>query len=153
MNKNTKIILVALAALFFFIGIKSYQHSKPYAELSNVQTVNGTIYQLHCPPKGAASLSLTDSKITYNLSTKFRTNYCDDDKSKVLLDKVVIMKAVQVNGDFYQVYQIEENKKIILGPEEVESDQSGSTVGLFLLSFLLLALVAYKSRSSLKDNK
>ena len=145
MKKNTKIILLALAALFFFIGIKSYQHSKPYAELTNVQAINGTIYQLHCPPKGAASLSLTGSKNIYNLSTKFRTDYCDDDESQVLLGKEIKMQAVQVNGEFYQVYEIEENAQVILTPEDVANDQSGSTVGLFLLAFLLAALVAYKS--------
>jgi len=152
MSKNTKIILLALAALFFFIGIKSYQHSKPYAELTNVQTVNGTIFQLHCPPKGAASLSLNDSDITYNLTIKFRSDYCDDDDSQVLLGKDVSMQTVQVNGDFHQVYQIEENGRVILTPEEVASDQSSSTVGLFLLAFLLIALVAYKSRKPIKSN-
>jgi len=146
MSKSTKIILLALAALFFFIGIKSYQHSKPYAELTNIQTINGTIAQLHCPPQGAASLSLADSDFTYNLSIKFRSDYCDEKDSQILLGKEITMKTTQVNGDFYQVYQLEVNAQEILSPEEVASDQSGSTVGLFLLAFLLTALVVYKSR-------
>jgi hypothetical protein len=144
MNKNTKIILLVLAAFFLFIGIKSYQHSKEYTELANVQTIQGTIFQLHCPPKGAASLSLADSDITYNLSIKFRTDFCNKD-SQSLLGKDVTMKSVQVNGDFYQVYQLEAKGRVILSPDEVEADQSSSTFGLFLLAFLLVALVAYKS--------
>jgi len=145
MSKNTKIILLVLAAFFLFIGIKSYQHSKAYTELSNVQTIQGTISQLHCPPKGAASLSLVDSKATFNLSIKFRTDYCDKKDSKSLVGKEVTMKSVQVNGDFYQVYQLEANDRAILSPDEVEADQSSSTFGLFLLAFLLAALVTYKS--------
>jgi hypothetical protein len=100
---------------------------------------------LHCPPKGAASLSLADSDFTYNLSIKFRTEYCEKG-SPVLLGKEVTMQSVQVNGDFYQVYQIKENDRVILNPEDVEVDQSSATVGLFLLAFLLIALVGYKSR-------
>jgi len=146
MNKTAKILLLLLAALFLFIGIKSYQHSKTYAELTDIQTIKGTIFQLHCPPKGAASLSLTDSDVTYNLSIKFRSDYCDDKDSQVLLGKEVTMQSVQVNGNFYQVYQIEENGQVILNPEDVESDQTSSTLGLFFLAFLLTALVAYKSR-------
>jgi len=145
MSKNTKIILLVLAAFFLFIGIKSYQHSKAYTELTNIQTIKGTILQLHCPPKGAASLSLTDSDIVYNLSIKFRTTYCDDKDSQSLSGKEVTMKSVQVNGDFYQVYQLEANDRVILAPDEVEADQSSSTFGLFFLAFLLAALVAYKS--------
>ncbi len=145
MSKNTKIILLVLAAFFLFIGIKSYQHSKAYTELDNVQTTKSTISQLHCPPKGAASLSLVDSDLTYNLSIKFRTDYCDKKDSKSLVGKEVTMKSVQVNGDFYQVYQLEGNGQVILSPAEVEADQSSSTFGLFLLAFLLAALVAYKS--------
>jgi len=145
MSKNTKIILLVLAAFFLFIGIKSYQHSKAYTELANVQTTKGTISQLHCPPKGAASLSLKDSDLTYNLSIKFRTDYCDEKDSKSLLGQEVTMKSVQVNGDFYQVYQLEGNNRVILSPDEVEADQSSSTFGLFFLAFLLAALVAYKS--------
>jgi hypothetical protein len=144
MKKNTRIILVVLAVFFIFIGIKSYQHSKPYAELTNIQTINGIVHQLHCPPKGAASLSLADSDITYNLSIKFRTDYCDKD-SQSLLGKDVTMKSVQVNGDFYQVYQLEAKGRMILSSDEVEADQSSSTFGLFLLAFLLVSLVAYKS--------
>jgi len=145
MKKNTKIILLALAAFFLFIGIKSYQHSKAYTELTNVQTITGTIFQLHCPPKGAASLSMADSELTYNLSIKFRTDYCDDKDSPSLLGKEVTMQSVQVNGNFYQVYKIEEGDKVILNPKDIAADQSSSTFGLFLLAFLLVALVAYKS--------
>lgn len=148
MNKTAKILLLLLAAFFFFIGIKSYYHSTAYAELTNIKTIKGTVFQLHCPPKGAASLSLTDSSSTYNLSIKFRRNYCDDKNSPELVGELVTMKTVQVNGDFYQVYQIESKDKIILSPEEIASDQSSSTVGLFLLAFLLIALVVYKSRTT-----
>lgn len=144
MSKNTKIILLALAAFFFFIGIKSYLHTTAYAELTNIETTKGTIFQLHCPPKGAASLSITDSDFTYNLSIKFRTDYCDKD-SQSLLGKEIAMESVQVNGDFYQVYKIEANNQVILTPKDVEADQSSSTFGLFLLAFLIAALVTYKS--------
>ena len=148
MSKSVKIILLALAAFFFFIGIKSYQHSKAFEELTNIKTIKGTIFQLHCPPKGAASLSLADSDITYNLSIKFRTDYCDDKGSQPLLGKEVAMQALQVNGDFYQVYKIESNDKVILSPKDVAADQSSSTFGLFFLAFLLAALVAYKHKFS-----
>jgi len=147
MSKTTKIILLLLAAFFVFIGIKSSMHSTAYAELTNIQTTTGTILQLHCPPKGAASLSLTDSDLTYNLSIKFRTEFCDEKKSPVLVGKEITMQSVQVNGKFYQVYQIKEDDRVILNPKDVEADQSSATVGLFLLAFLLLALVGYKSRS------
>lgn len=150
MNKTAKILLLLLAVFFLFIGIKSYQHTKPYAELTGIQTVNGTIYQLHCPPKGAASLSLTDSSLTYNLSVKFRTDYCDDKKTPVLLGEAVSLQAVQVNGDFYQVYQLEAKNREILRPEDVEADQSSATLGLFFLAFLLIALVLYKHYQSTK---
>ncbi|PKI14877.1 hypothetical protein [Colwellia sp. 12G3] len=146
MNKTAKIILLLLASLFVFLGIKSYQHSKPYAELTNIQTIKGTVSQLHCPPKGAASLSLTDADLTYNLSIKFRTDYCDEKKSPVLLGKEVTVQSVQVNGSFYQVYQLEDNGQVILNPSDVEADQSSATLGLFFLAFLLITLVAYKSR-------
>jgi len=145
MSKTTKILLLLLAAFFTFIGIKSYLHSTAYAELTDIQTTTGTILQLHCPPKGAASLSLTDSDFTYNLSIKFRTEYCEKD-SPVLLGKEVTMQSVQVGDNFYQVYQIKENDRVILNPKDVEADQSSATVGLFLLAFLLIALVGYKSR-------
>jgi LPXTG-motif cell wall-anchored protein len=36
--------------------------------------------------------------------------------------------------------------RVILSPEEIEADQGNSTFGMFFLAFLLLALVAYKSR-------
>ena len=147
MNKTAKILLLLLAAFFLFIGIKSSQHSKEYAELTDLQIIKGTIFQLHCPPKGAASLSLTDSDLTYNLSVKFRTDFCDDEDSKVLLGKEITMQSVQVNGNFYQVYQIEQQGRVILSPKDVEADQSSATLGLFFLAFLLTALVAYKSRS------
>jgi hypothetical protein len=144
MKKTTKIVLLLLASFFLFIGIKSYLHTTAYAELENIQTTTATILQLHCPPKGAASLSLADSDLTFNLSIKFRTEYCEKE-SPSLLGKEVTMESVQVNGDFYQVYKIEENDKVILDPKDVEADQSSSTFGLFLLAFLIVALVAYKS--------
>lgn len=147
MSKTTKILLLLLAAFFTFIGIKSYLHSTAYAELTDIKTSTGTILQLHCPPKGAASLSLTDSDFTYNLSIKFRTEYCDEKKSPALVGKEVTMESVQVNGNFYQVYQIKENDRVILNPKDIEADQSSATVGLFLLAFLLIVLVGYKSRS------
>ena len=146
MNKTTQIVLSLLAVFFFFIGIKSYQHSTAYAELTNIQSTTGTILQLHCPPKGAAALSLKNSDATYNLSIKFRTDYCDDNKSQILLGKEITMKYVQVNDNFYQVYQLIENDRKILSPEEVEADQSSATFGLFFLAFLIIALVIYKSR-------
>jgi hypothetical protein len=146
MSKTTKILLLLLAAFFFIIGVKSYLHSTAYAELTNIQTSTGTITQLHCPPKGAASLSLANSDFTYNLSIKFRTEYCDEKDSPSLVGKEITMQAVQVNGDFYQVYQIEEDDQILLNPKDVEADQSSATVGLFLLTFLIIALVGYKSR-------
>jgi len=146
MNKTTKIILLVLAAFFLMLGIMSSQHAKPYAELTDVKTIKGTVFQLHCPPKGAASLSLTDSKLTYNLSVKFRTDYCDEKKPPVLLGKEITMQSVQVNGDFYQVYELNKGGREILSPSDVEADQSSATLGLFFLAFLLAALVVYKSR-------
>ena len=151
MNKTAKTLLLLLAAFFFFIGLKSYQHATTYTELTDVQAINGTIFQLHCPPKGAASLTLSDSAATYNLSVKFRTDYCDDKNSQALLGKDVTMQAVQVDGDFYQVYQLKEKDRIIVNPEEVEADQTSATLGLFFLAFLLTALVAYKSRRGSKQ--
>ncbi len=150
MNKTAKILLLLLAGFFLIIGIMSSQHSKIYAELSNIQTASSTIRQLHCPPKGAASLSLNDSDLTYNLSVKFRSDYCDEKKSPVLLGKKVTLQSVQVNGDFYQVYQLETEDKVLLSPNDVEADQSSATLGLFFLAFLLAALVVYKSRSANK---
>ncbi len=150
MKKNTKIILLSLAAFFFLIGIKSYQHSTAYTELTNIKTIKGTISKLHCPPKGAAALSINGSDSTYNLTIKFRTDFCDDKDSKVLLGKEITMESVQVNGDFYQVYKIEANGKTVLSPDEVKSDQASSTFGLFVLAFLLVALVAYKSLAATK---
>lgn len=150
MSKTAKILLLLLAAFFLIIGIMSAQHSKTYAELTDIQTIKGTISQLHCPPKGAASLSITNSEFTYNLSVKFRSDYCDDKDSKSILGKEVTMQSVQVNGDFYQVYQLKENDRLMLSPEEVEADQSSATLGLFFLAFLLTALVAFKSRNSVK---
>lgn len=145
MKKTTRVILLVLVTLILFIGIKSYQHSKPYAELTDIKTSKGTVSQLHCPPKGAASLSINGSDITYNLSIKFRTDYCDEKKSLVLLGKNVTMQSVQVNGEFYQVYQLEDKDQIILTPNDVKADQSSATIGLFFLAFLLTVLIAYKS--------
>ena len=147
MNKNTKTLLLSLAAFFFFIGIMSYQHSKTYAELTDVQTIKDTIFKLHCPQKGAAALSFANSDLTYNLTVKFKNDYCDDNDSQLLLGKEITMQAVQVSGNYYQVYQLEENERVILNPKDVESEQSSSTFGLFFLAFLLVALVVYKSRS------
>ncbi len=146
MSKTTKIVLLVLALFFIFIGIKSSQHSKSYTELTDIKTVKGNILKLHCPIKGAAALSLTDSDITYNLTTKFRTEYCNDTRSQVLLGKEVTIESVQVSDSFYQVYQLKEKNKVIVSSSEVEKDQSGATFGLFFLAFLLIALVAYKSR-------
>ncbi|TWX69660.1 hypothetical protein ESZ36_06825 [Colwellia demingiae] len=151
MNKTAKILLLILAAFFLFLGIKSSQHSKSYAELTDIQTIKGTIFQLHCPPKGAASLSIADSDLTYNLSVKFRSDYCDEKKSPVLIGKEVTMQSVQVNGKFHQVYQIENNGRVILRPDDVLSDQTSATLGLFFLAFLLIALVLYKSRPVRKN--
>ncbi|GAA6173927.1 hypothetical protein NBRC116592_35970 [Colwellia sp. KU-HH00111] len=150
MNKTAQILLLILATFFFFIGIKSYQHSTAYTELTNIQTTKGTVLQLHCPPKGAAALSLNSSDATYNLSIKFRTDYCDNDKPQALVGKDITMKYVQVNDNFYQVYQLTENDRKILSPEEVEADQSSATFGLFLLAFLIIALVIYKRRFAKK---
>jgi len=148
MNKSTKILLLSLATFFFIIGIKSFQHSKSYSELTDIRTIKGTIFKLHCPPKGAAALSLVDSDSTYNLTIKFRTDYCDDKASPALLGKEITMKAVHVDDNFYQVYQMEEKESLILKPDDVKADQSSATFGLFLLTFLLIALVVYKNRST-----
>ncbi|TMM43147.1 hypothetical protein [Colwellia ponticola] len=145
MNKAAKNILLLLAAFFLFIGIMSAQNSKSYAELSDIQTVKGAIATLNCPPKGAASLRLMDSDFTYNLSVKFRSDYCDEDVSQALLGKEIIMESVQVNDDFYQVYKVIEQEKLLLSPTDVEADQSSSTWGLFFLSFFLTAIVIFKS--------
>jgi len=145
MNKAAKIILLLLAVFFLSIGIMSAQHSKSYAELTDIQTTKGTIEKLHCPPKGAASLSLVDSDPTYNLSVKFRSDYCADNDSKTLLGKEVTMQTVQVNDDFYQVYQLENQGQVLLSPTDVEADQTSSTWGLFFLAFFLIAIVIFKS--------
>jgi hypothetical protein len=146
MSKTSKTLLLLLAAFFFFIGVQSSLHSTTYAELTDIQTINGTIFKLHCPQKGAAALSLTDSDLTYNLTTKFRAEYCDDNASQVLLGKKVSIEAVQVSDNFYQVYQLKGGNQLIISADEVEADQSSATFGLFLLAFLFIALVVYKSR-------
>ncbi len=150
MSKTAKNLLLLLAAFFFLIGIISSFHSTKYAELTDIQTFKSTIFKLHCPTKGAAALSLADSDYTYNLTLKFRTDYCDDEKSQVLLGKEVTIQAVQVSDNYYQVYQIEDKNNVILSPDEVESEQSSTTMGLFFLAFLLTALVVYKSRPARK---
>jgi hypothetical protein len=66
----------------------------------------------------------------------------------VLLGKEVSMQSVQINGDFYQVYKLEYKDRVLLSPSDVEADQSSATLGLFFLSFLLTALVVYKSRTA-----
>lgn len=147
MSKTAKTLLLVLAAIVLIIGIKSYQHSRPYAELTNIKNVTGTIAQLHCPPKGAAALSLENSNATYNLSIKFRSDYCADKMPKVLVGKTASLETVKINDSFFQVYKLKVADELILSPLEVQADQSSSTFGLFFLAFLLIALVAYKSRS------
>lgn len=146
MNKLTKIISLAFACLFLFIGIKSTLDAKPYAELNDIKTFDGMILKLHCPHKGAAALSLENSALTFNLSVRFRADYCRDDESQILLGKVVSLKARQVNGDFYQAYEIKTPEQVILTPEEIEADQGSSTFGMFFLALLIFAIVGYKSR-------
>ncbi|WP_077286274.1 hypothetical protein [Cognaticolwellia aestuarii] len=146
MNKLTKIISLAFACLFLFIGIKSTLDTKPYAELNDIKTFDGMILKLHCPHKGAAALSLENSALTFNLSVRFRADYCRDDESQTLLGKVVSLKARQVNGDFYQAYEIKTPEQVILTPEEIEADQGSSTFGMFFLALLIFAIVGYKSR-------
>jgi len=146
MNKWAKIILLALACFFLFVGVKSASETKPYAELTDLKTFDGMIFKLHCPHKGAAALSLKGSDLTFNLSVKFRSDYCNEDESQSLLGKNVSLTARQVNGKFYQTYKIKTPTQVILSPEEIEAEQGNSTLGMFFLAFLLLALVAYKSR-------
>jgi len=146
MSKTAKILLLLLSAFFFFIGVKSSTHSTSYAELTDIQTIEGTVFKLHCPQKGAAALSLVDSDLTYNLTIKFRSDYCDDNASQVLLGKKVTIEAVKVSENFYQVYQLKAINQLIITPDEVEADQSSATFGLFLLAFLFTALVIYKGR-------
>lgn len=146
MSKYTKVALLALACFFLFVGGKSFFDTKPYAELTDLTQVNGVIHKLHCPHKGAAALSLKNSDITYNLSVKFRADYCSEDDSQVLLGKSVQMTARQVNGDFYQAYEIKTPERVILSAKEIEADQGSSTFGMFLLAFLTFAFVLYKSR-------
>lgn len=147
MNKFSKTILLALACFFLFVGIKTSFDTKPYAELTDLQEYNGVIHKLHCPYKGAAALSLKDSELTFNLSVKFRADYCSEDDSQPLLGKEVQLTARQVNGDFYQVYQIKTSEQVILTPQEIEADQGSSTFGVFFLAFLIIAFVVYKSRN------
>ncbi len=138
--------LLALACFFLFLGVKSAFYIKPYAELTDLTRIDGVIHQLHCPHKGAAALSLKDSELTFNLSVKFRADYCSDNDSQVLLGKEVQVVARQVNGDFYQAYEIKTPKQVILSAEEIEADQGSSTFGVFLLAFLIFAFVFYKDR-------
>lgn len=154
MTKTAKILLLAFAAFFFFIGVKSSMHATAYKDLDNVQTSRGKIIKLHCPRKGAAALSLSDSDTTYNLTTKFKAQYCDDKKSQPLLGKEVTMQSVQVSEGYHQVYQLKDKNQDIVTPQNVESDQANITLGLFLIAFLLTALVAYKSRKKVtrQDN-
>jgi len=145
MNKYSKIILLALACFFLFVGSKSAIDTKPYAELTDIKTFEGMIYKLHCPHKGAAALSLDNSVLTFNLSVKFRADYCSGNESEALLGKKVSLKARQVNGDFYQSYEITTPTQVILSPEDIAADQGGSTFGMFFLAFLIFAFVIYKS--------
>ena len=119
---------------------------KPYAELTDLQTFDGVIHQLHCPYKGAAALSLKESELTFNLSVSFRADYCTENTSQPLLGKEVQLIARQANGDFYQVYELKTADQVILTPEDVEAEQSSSTLGMFFLAFLTVAFVVYKSR-------
>jgi len=149
MNKWTKIILLAVACFFIFVGVRSIFETKPYAELTDLKTFDGMIFKLHCPHKGAAALSLEDSDLTFNLSVKFRSDYCNENESQSLLGKNVSLKARQVNGKFYQTYEMKTSTQVILNPEEIEAEQGNSTLGVFFLAFLILALVAYKSRKKI----
>lgn len=151
MSKLANILLLALASFFFFIGLKSTVDSPSYDELTALKTITGVVSKLHCPHKGAAALSIEDSVFTFNLSVKFKSDYCNNDDSQRLLGKTVNIKAVQVNKDYYQVYQLKENEKMIISPEEVESDRANSTFGLFLMAFLIVALVAYKNKKKPKE--
>ena len=151
MNKWTKISLLALAGFFLLLGIKSAVDTKPFAELSDLKTFEGMILKLHCPHKGAAALSLDNSALTFNLSVKFRAEYCSENESQALLGENVSIVARQVNGDFYQAYKITTAKKELLSPAEIEADQGSSTFGMFLLAFLTLAFVAYKSRKKVQS--
>ncbi|WP_286261778.1 hypothetical protein [Thalassotalea atypica] len=153
MSKSIKAILLLLAAFFLFVGFKSAFDTKSYEELTNVKTIKGVIYKLHCPQNGAAALSLEDSSDTYNLSIKFRVDYCNDDNAEKLLGKAVSIKAIPVNTGFYQVYDLKHENNVVLSPDEVAADRSNSTIGLFFLAFLLIALVVYKSRKGVKNNK
>lgn len=146
MNKFAKITLLTLACFFLFVGVKSSIETKPYAELTDLRTFNGIIHKLHCPYKGAAALSLKESKLTFNLSVNFRADYCSEDSSQPLLGKEVELIARQANGDFYQVYELKTSEEIILSPEDVEAEQSSLTFGMFFLAFLTIAFVVYKSR-------
>ncbi|MEW6990539.1 hypothetical protein AADZ91_07585 [Colwelliaceae bacterium 6441] len=147
MSKSTNIIILVLALFLLIIGIQSHLNSKPYAELTAIESINGVVSKLHCPKgKGAAALNLVDSSFTYNLSLKFKKDYCNSDNKQPIFGKALAIKALKVSDNYYQIYEIKDNDKVILSPEEVESDRSSSTFGLFLLSFLLVALVTYKNR-------
>ncbi|WP_206484977.1 hypothetical protein [Thalassotalea sp. G2M2-11] len=148
MSKNTNIFLLSVAALFAIFGVMSAYHATPYAELTNIETINGTIHKLHCPNKGAAALSLKESDFTYNLTVKFKREYCEDDRSQILLGKTVEINALKMNDEYYQTYQLTGNGQNIVSPADVEADQSSSTFGLFLLAFLLVALVIYKNKTA-----
>jgi hypothetical protein len=146
MNKYAKILLLALACFFLFVGVKSSIETKPYAELTDLQPFSGVIHKLHCPYKGAAALSFKDSELTFNLTVNFRADYCSDNTSQPLLGKKVELIARQANGNFYQVYEAKIADKVILTPQDVEAEQGSSTMGMFFLTFLTVAFVVYKSR-------
>ena len=146
MGKVTKTILLTLAALFFLLGLMSAYHSKPYAELTDIETIDGTIFKLHCANNGAAALSLNDSAYTFNLTIKFDQKYCDDNTAEAILGKKVSLEALKVSNQHYQVYRLTSNGQEIISPDDVAADQSSSTYGLFFLAFLTLAFVLYKSR-------
>ncbi|SEK51856.1 hypothetical protein SAMN05216262_101554 [Colwellia chukchiensis] len=146
MNKFGQISLLILASFFLFVGVKSAFNNKPFAELTDIQRFEGMIYKLHCPHKGAAALSLDNSTYTFNLSVKFRADYCNGNDSQALLGKQVSLLARPVNGEFYQSYEIKSATETLLTPEDIAADQGGSTFGMFLLALLTFGFVAYKSR-------
>lgn len=148
MSKSANILLMALASFFLIIGLKSAIDSQSYEDLTTLKVIKGTISKLHCPHKGAAALSIDESDFTFNLSVRFKSDYCNNDDSQRLLGKLANIKAVQVNDDYYQVYELIENDTVIISPEEVESDRANSTFGLFLIAFLITALVFYKNRKN-----
>lgn len=146
MSKTAKILLLTLAAFFFLIGLKSAVDAPSYEELTSLKAINGVVQKLHCPRKGAAALSIEGSELTYNLTVKFKNDYCNNDDSQRLLGNDVEIKALQVNENYMQIYQLTDQGEMIVSPQDIEADRSNATIGLFLIAILLSALVFYKSR-------